>query len=134
MEEILCGNVGVGEDGSGNSQSVCPNVAGDEGIGSGERRLSPDDEANRVLLEELGSAAISSTPKKAAWPIYTKRRSSMLGEQEEPLCKLVMLDVISGSGTVGVVESRGNVTMTGEGLRESLVTSGGFLFWKVLLG
>ena len=49
-----------------------------------------------------------------------------MGEQEEPLCKAVMLDVVSGSGTVGAVESRRNATMTIEGLPESLVTSGGF--------
>ena len=35
LQEILCGSVGIGEYGSGNRQSVCPNVTpgGDIGIG-----------------------------------------------------------------------------------------------------
>ena len=126
VEEILCGSTGVGEDGRGNRQSVYPNVTGDEGIVPGGRRLSQDDEVNRVLLEDLGSTAICSTPKKAVWPIYTKRRSSVLDEPGGPVCKAVMLDVGSGSGTVGAAESRGNVTMTSGGVPESVVTSGGF--------
>ena len=124
VEEILCGSVGVREDGSGIRQSVYPNVTGDEGIVPGERRLSPDNEVNRVLSEELGSAAICSTPKRAVWPIYTKRRSIVLGDQGEPLCKVVMLDVVGG--TVGAVESRRNVTMKSGGVPERVVTSGGF--------
>ena len=126
VEEILCGSIGVGEDGRGNRQSVCPNVTGDEGIVPGDIRLSLDDKGNRVLLAELGSAAICSTPKKAVWPIYTKRRSSVLGEEGGPLCKAVMLDVVIGRETIGAVESRGNVTMTSGGVPESVVTSGGF--------
>ena len=126
VEEILCGSAGVGEDGRGNRQTVYPNVTGDEGIVPAERRLSQDDEFNRVLLEELGSTAICSTPKKAVWPIYTKTRSSVLSESGGPLYRAVMLDVVSGSGTVGAAESRGNVTMASGGVPESVVTSGGF--------
>ena len=126
VEQILYGSTGVGEDGRGNRQSVYPNVTGGEGIVPGGRRLSQDDEVNRVLLEDLGSTAICSTPKKAVWPFYTKRRSSVLDEPGGPVCKTVMLDVRSGSGTVGAAESRGNVTMTSGGVPESVVTSGGF--------
>ena len=126
VEEILCGSTGVGEDGRVNRQSVYPNVTGDEGIVPGGRRLSQDDEVNRVLLEDLGSTAICSTPKKAVWPIYTKRRSSVLDEPGGPVCKAVMLEVGSGSGTVGAAESRGIVTLTSGGVPESVVTGGGF--------
>ena len=126
VEEILCGSAGVREDGRDDRQSMYLNVTGDDGIVQGERRLSQDDEVDRVLLEELGSTGICSTPKKAVWPIYTKRRSSVLDEPGGPLRKTVMLDVVSGSGTVGVAESRGNVTMTSGGVPESVVTSGGF--------
>ena len=122
----MCGSAGVGEDGRGNRQSVYPNVTGNEGILPGERRLSQDDKVNRALLEELGSTAICSTPKKAVWPIYTKRLSSVLDEPGGPLRKAVMLHVVSGSGTVGAAESRGNVTMTSGGVPESAVTSGSF--------
>ena len=126
VEEILCGSTGVGEDGRGNRQSVYPNVTGDGGFVPGGRRLSQDDEVNRVLLEDLGSRAICSTLKKAVWPIYTKRRSRVLDELGGPVCIAVMLDVGSGSGTVGAAESRGNVTMTSGGVPESVVTSGSF--------
>ena len=51
----------------------------------------------------------------------------MLRELDEPVCKAVVFDVASGSGTVGGVElSRGNVFDPSEGVPESFVTSGGF--------
>ena len=51
----------------------------------------------------------------------------MLSKQDEPLCKAVMFDVATGSGTVGGVElSRGNATNASEVVSESFVTSGGF--------
>ena len=126
VEEILWGDVGVERGGGGKSQSVCPDVTTGGDVGVDGRRFSPDAEINRILREELGSVTVTSTPKRAAWPIYTKRRSSVLGRQEEPRCKAVMFDVASGSRTVGAVESRGNETVTSEGVPESFVTSGGF--------
>ena len=126
MEEILRGNVGFEEEGGGERQSVGQNVP--VGGNDDDRRFSPDEETNRILREDLCNANITSSPKRAAWPIYTKRRSSVLGGQEEPRCKVVMFDVARGSGTGGAVESRGNETVTSEGVPESLVTSGGFLF------
>ena len=82
---------------------------------------------NRILREKLGSATVTSTPKTAASPIYSKRRSSVSEEPDEPVCKAVVFDVASGSGTVGGVElSRENVTDPSEGVPESFVTSGGF--------
>ena len=127
VEEILCVNVGIGVDGGGNGQSVCPNVTPSEDV----IEYSPGKETDRIQREELGRGNITSTPERAAWPIYTgpftKRRGSVLGEQEVPLCKAVIFDVASGSGTVGGVElSRENVTDRSEGVPESLVTGGGF--------
>ena len=50
----------------------------------------------------------------------------MLKEPDEPICKAVVFDVASGSGTVGGVElSRGNITDPSGGVPESFVTSGG---------
>ena len=92
-----------------------------------DKRFSPDVEIIEILREGLGSANVTSTPKMATWPIYSKRRSSVWKEPDEPLCKAVVFDVASWSGTVGGVElSRENVTDLGEIVLESFVTSGGF--------
>ena len=125
VEENLCRDVGVEADGGDKRQSVCPDVTigGDVDVG----RFSPDVEVDRILREELSSANFTSTPKKALWPIYSKRRSSVLKERDEPICKSVVFDVASGSGTVGGVGlSEGNDTNTSEAVPESFVTSGGF--------
>ena len=127
VEEILCGGVGVEKDGGGKSQSVCPDVTTGGDFGVDDRRFSPDAEINRILREELGSVTVTSTPKRAAWPIYSKRQSSVLTEPDEPVCKAVVFDVASGSGEVGDVRlSKGNITNTSGGVPESFVTSGGF--------
>ena len=127
VEEILCGDVGVEKDGGGKSQSACPDVTTGGDVGVGDRRFSPDAEINRILREELGSATVTSTPKMAAWPIYSKGRSIVLTEPDEPVCKAVVFDVASGSEEVGDVRfSKGNVTNTSEGVPELFVTSGGF--------
>ena len=48
-------------------------------------------------------------------------------EPDEPVCKAVVFDVASGSGTVGGAGlSKGNGTNTSEGVPESFLTSGGF--------
>ena len=92
-----------------------------------DRRLSRDVEVDQSLQEELGGANVTSTPKRAVWPSYSEKRSSVLDKQEEPHCKTVMFDVASGIGEVGDVGlSRGNVTSTSEGVPESFVTSDGF--------
>ena len=91
------------------------------------KRFSPDVEFDQILREELGGANVTSTPKRAVWPIYSKRRSSVLEKQEESLCKAVMFDVASGNGEVGGVGlSKGNATNKSEGVPESFVTSAGF--------
>ena len=128
VEEILCGGVGVGEeDGGDKRQSVCPDVTIGGGVDVGDRRFSPNAEINRILREELGGATVTSTPKKAAWPIYSKRQSSVLREPDEPVYNAVVFDMAGGSGTVGGAGlSKGNDTNTSEGVPESFVTSGGF--------
>ena len=69
----------------------------------------------------------ASTPIGATWPIHTKWRSSVVGEQDEPPCETVMFDMANGSETVGGRElPRGNATDASESVPESFVTSGGF--------
>ena len=127
VEEILCGGVGVEKDGGGKSQSLCPDMTIGGDVGVDDRRFSPDAEINRILREELCSATVTSTPKRAAWPNYSKRWSSVLTEPDEPVCKAVVFDAASVSGEVGDVRlSKRNVTDTSEGVPESFVTSGGF--------
>ena len=106
VEEIVSGNIGVGEDGGGNRQSVCPNVTLGEDVGADDGTCSPGEENNQILREEQGSANITSTPNKSARPICTKKRSSVLAEHDEPLGKAVMVDVASGSRTVGAENCR----------------------------
>ena len=116
VEEILRGSVGVGEEGGGEIPSVGPNVTFGGCVAADDRRFSLGDEINQSLREELGSANITSTPERAIWPIYTKRRSGMFRELDEPPCEAVVLDVASGRGTVGCGElSRGNVINASEG-------------------
>ena len=106
---------------------MCPNVriAGDVDVD--DKKFSPGVEINQILREDLGSAKITLTRKRAAWPLHTKKCSSVLKESDEPICEAVMFDVASGSGTVGGVElSRGNVTDPSEGVHESFVTRGRF--------
>ena len=51
----------------------------------------------------------------------------MSKEPDEPVCKAVVFDVASGSGTVGGVElSRGTITDPSEDVPKSFVTSGAF--------
>ena len=105
VEEVLCGSVGIGKDGGDERQSVCPNVAIGGDVGVDDRRFSPDVEIDRSLRETLGGVNVPSTPKRASWPIYSKRRSSVMKEPDEPICKAVVFDVGSGSETVGGVGS-----------------------------
>ena len=92
-----------------------------------DRRFSQNEEINPFSQEERGSAItkINSNPKSAVWPIYTKKRSSVLSRQDEPLCKAVISDVPVEIGTVGGRElSRESATNLSEGVPEKFVTSG----------
>ena len=126
VEEFLCGDVGVEKGGGGKSQSVCPDVTTGGDVGADDRRFSPDVEVDQMLREELGSATVTSTPKRAVWPIYSKRRSSVLRDSDERACKAVVFVVASGDGTVRDVGlSKKGVSAPSEGVFESFVTSGG---------
>ena len=127
VEEVLCGSVGIGKDGGDKRQSVCPNVTIGGDVGIDDRRFSPDVEVDQSLRETLGGANVTSTPKRAIWPIYSKRRSSVMKELDEPVCKAVVFDVASGSETVGGVGlAKEGVGDPSEGVSESFMTSGGF--------
>ena len=128
VEEILCwGCWDREEDGGNQRQSVCPNVTTGGDVGVDDRRFSPDVEVDQMLREELGGATVTSTPKRDVWPIYSKRRSSVLREPDEPACKAVVFDVASGCGTVGSVGlSKKGISGPSEGVSESFVSSGGF--------
>ena len=135
MEELLCGNVGVGGDGQDKMRSVCPNMTPGNDVETSDRRFPPIQEIIRVLRKELSSLKFTSTPIRATWPISTKKRSSILGEQDEPPCEAVMSDVASGSETVGGGElARGNVTDASEGVLENFVTNGAFSTLRVMHG
>ena len=128
VEEILCGGVGIGEEDGGNQrQSVCPNLTTGGDVGVYDRRFSSDVEVDQMLREELGGATVTSTTKRAVWPFYSKRRSCVLREPDEPACKARVFDVASGSGTVGGVGlSKEGISGPSEDVSESFVTSGGF--------
>ena len=121
------GNVGTEDVNRDRTTSVFSNGTLDGDVDADDRRFSLGEQINQILREELGSANITSTSKKAAWPIYTKRRGGVLSERDEPPCKAVMFDVARGRGTVGSGElSRENATNTREGVPENYVTSSGF--------
>ena len=127
VEEFLCGDAGVEKDGGDKRHSVCPDVTIGGDVDVDDRSFFPEVAVDPILREELGSTNVTSTPKKAVWPIHSKRRSSVLKEPDEPVCKAVVFDVASGSGTVGGTGlSKGNDTNTSEGVPESFVASGGF--------
>ena len=94
MEAILGGNLAsisghvVGSEGTvglevgeGRTTSVCPGLASSANVeGSGCAVFSHErDEVDRLLREELGASRVTSTPVKSLWPIYSKRRSRVLG-------------------------------------------------------
>ena len=51
VAEILCERVGIGEDGGGNRQSVCPNVTPDEDVGTDVIKYSSGEETDRFIRE-----------------------------------------------------------------------------------
>ena len=127
VEEVLSGGVGIGEHGGDTGQSVCPNLTIGGGVGADGRRCSSVVEIDQSLRETLGSANLTSTPKRAIWPIYSKRKSSVIREADEPVCKAVGFDVASGSDTVGGAGlAKEGVSGPSEGVSESFITSGGF--------
>ena len=122
VEEILGGNLAsvsghvmgsertVGlEVGEGRTTSVCPGLTCSANV------------------EESTCAVVTSTPVKGLWPIYSKKRSSVLGGHEARPCKSPRFGI---ADTVESVEggnlSRNGMTEASGGVEGSDFTSGGF--------
>ena len=73
VEEVLRGNVGVGEEGGGERRSVGQNVP--VGGNDDNMRFSPNGGTDRILREDLCNANITLTPKRAARPIYIHQKA-----------------------------------------------------------
>ena len=140
-EEILSGNLAavssqivetggiVGpEVDQGRTASVCPELTSSADVeGSRCEVFSRGrDELDRILREELGGSRVTSTPVKGLWPIYSKRRSSVLGGHEAPPCKSIRFGV---ADTIESVEggnlSRSCITEASGWVEGSDFTSGG---------
>ena len=94
VEEILSGNLAavssqIVESGGtigpevdqGRATSVCPGLTSSADVeGSRCEVFSRGrDQLDRILRDKLGGLRLTSTPVKGLWPIYSKRRSSVLG-------------------------------------------------------
>ena len=142
LEEILSGNLaavsshiveaeGIAglEVDQGRTTSACPGLTSSANVegNSCEVFSRERDEVDRILREELGGSRVTSTPVKGLWPIYSKKRSSVLGENGAPPCKSIRFGV---TDTIGSIEG-GNLSQSGiieasGGVEGSDLTSGGF--------
>ena len=142
VEEILCGNLAsisghvVGskgtvrlEVGEGRATSVCPGLTSSANVEGSSCEMFPHerDEVGWLLREEWGGSRVTSTPVKSLWPIYSKRRSSVLGWHEARPCKSLRFGV---ADTIESVEggnlARSAMTEGSGGMEGSDFTSGGF--------
>ena len=108
---------------------MCPGLtpsANVEGSGCGGS-LHELDEKDRILREELSGSRVTSVPVNGLWPIYSKRRSTVLGGLEALPCKTKRFGV---PGAIESVEgwnlSRIDITDVSGGVEGSDSTSGGF--------
>ena len=142
VEEVLSGNlaavsshnveskgtVGLEVD-QGSTKSVCPGLTSNANVeeGSCEVLSRERDEMDRILREELGGSRVTSIPVKGLWPIYSKRRSSVLGEHGAPPCKSIRFGVTDAIGSIkGGNLSLSGLTEASGGMEGSDFTSGGF--------
>ena len=124
VEEVLGGNLAVvsshivetggtvgPEVDQGRTASVCPGFTSSGNVeGSNCEVFSHGrDEVDRLLREEFGGSRVTSTPVKGLWPIYSKRRSSVLGGHETPPCKSIRFGV---ADTIESVEGGGGEFVT----------------------
>ena len=122
-------NVGIELIDQGRTTFACPGLTRSSNVEEGACETSSHgrDEVDRLLGEELGGSRAISTPVKGLWPIYSKRRSSVLGGHEAPPCKSIKYGV---TGTIGALESgnlsRSCMTEVSGGMEESDFTGGGF--------
>ena len=111
------------------TKSLCPGLTPNANVEGSSCEVSFDerDEVDRILWEKLGGSCVTSAPVKGLWPIYSKRRSSVLGGHEAPPCISIRFGV---SDTISGVEngnlSRSCVTEVSGGVERSDFTSGGF--------
>ena len=142
VEEIFSGNLAAGsshivesegivgpEVNQGRTTSVCPGLTFSANVeGSSFEVFSRGhDEMDRILREELVGSRVASTPVKCLCPIYSKRRSSMLGGHEAPPFKSLRFGV---ADTIESVEGgdllRSGITEASGGVEGSDFTSGGY--------
>ena len=148
VEEVLSGNLAavrsqivesgetVGPDvDQGRVASVCPGLT----IGADVERSRcevvsrGDNELDRILRDELGGSHVTSTLVKGLWPIYSKRRSSVLGEHGVPVCKSTRFGATETMESIeGGNLSRSGVTEASGGMGGSEFTSGGFSTLEVI--
>ena len=151
LEEILCGivaavcgrnkgsekNIGT-EDVNQGSQprttSMCPGLTMQNLEGSCcEASCYERDEVDSILQDELSGSRVTSTLVKGLWPIYSKRRSSVLGGHEATPCKSIRFGV---TDTVGALESgnlsRSCITEVSAGLEKVILPVAAFRLWRPL--
>ena len=142
VEEILSGNLAavssqivelggtIGpEVDQGRATSVCPGLKSSADVeGSRCEVFSRGrDELDRILRDEFGGSRLTSTHVKGLWPIYSKRRSSVLAGHEAAPCKSIRFGV---ADTIESVEggdlSRSGIAGVSGGVEGSDFASGGF--------
>ena len=142
VEEMLSGNLAavssqIVESGGtvgpevdqGRTTSVCPGLKSSADVEGSRCEVFScgRDELDRIMRDELGGSHVTSTPVKGLWPIYSKRRSSVLGGHEVRPCKSLTFEV---TDTIESAEggniSRSGMTEASGGVEGSDFTSGGF--------
>ena len=142
VEELLSGNLAavssqivesgetVGPDvDQGRVTSVCPGLTSTADVERSRCEVFSrgDNELDRILRDELGGSHVISTPVKGFWPIYSKRRSSVLGGHEVRPCKSLRFEVADALESVGGGNiSRSGMTEASGGVEGSDFTSGWF--------
>ena len=86
----------------GRAMSVCPGLtsSADVEVSRCEVFAGGRDELDRILRDELGGSHVTSTPVKGLWPIYSKRRGSVLGGHEVRPCKSLRFEVADTTESV----------------------------------
>ena len=148
VEEMLSGNLAavssqIVESGGtvgpevdqGRAMSVCPGLTSSADMEGNRCEVFARgrDELDRILRDELGGSHVTSTPVKCLWPIYSRRRGSVLGGHEVRPCKSLRFEV---ADTIGFVEggniSRSGLTGASGGVEGSDFTTGAFRLWRLL--
>ena len=113
----------------GRVTSVCPGLTTSADVEGSRCEVFSrgGNELDRILRDELGGSHVTSTPVKGLWPIYSKRRSSVLEGHEVRPCKSLRFEVADTIESVGGGNiSRSGMTEASGGVEGSDFTSGGF--------